>query len=136
MICDRVAILNRGQLKYCGDVDSIGDFVAAAAGVKRKLVVDVDVLGEPAAVNAAFSSYDFEIKAKDNDRSFTVQLTLDNQDDVDALVDQIRSNGVSIAGMTRQHFSLEDAFLKIITQDSQDNVVVSAAQGNSGEGQS
>ena len=136
MICDRVAILNRGQLKYCGDVDSIGDFVAAAAGVKRKLVVDVDVLGEPAAVNAAFSNYDFEIKAKDNEQSFTVQLTLDNQDDVDALVDQIRNNGVSIAGMTRQHFSLEDAFLKIITQDSQDNVVVSAAQGNSGEGQS
>ncbi len=121
MICDRVAILNRGRLKYFGDVDSIGDFVAAAAGVKPGLVVDIDVLGNPDTVNAAFTGYDFKVNARNGERSFTVQLSLGNQDGLDALVDQLRRNGVSIAGMTRQQFSLEDAFLKIITQDSQDN---------------
>ena len=134
MICDRVAILNRGHLKYCGDVDSIGDFVAAAAGVKPGLVVDVDVLGKPDAVNAAFTGYDFEIKTRNGDQAFTVQLSLKNQDGVDALVDQLRRNGVSIAGMTRQQFSLEDAFLKIITQDAQDNGIVSHVDGVSSKG--
>ena len=118
MICDRVAILNRGHLKYCGDVSSIGDFVASAAGVKTGLVVDIEVLGLPAAVNEAFTNYDFEIKSRSGDQAFTVRLSLNNQAAVDALVDQLRSNGVSIQGMTRQQVSLEDAFLKIITQDT------------------
>jgi len=118
MVCDRVAILNRGHLKYCGDVDSIGDFVVSAAGVKTGLVVDIEVLGQPAAVNEGFSSYDFEIKSRNGDQAFTVQLSLNNQAALDELIDQLRSNGISIQGMSRQQFSLEDAFLKIITQDT------------------
>jgi len=121
MICDRVAILNRGQLKYCGDVDSIGDFVAAESGVKPGLVVDLDVVGEPAVVNEAFADYDFKIKSKQGEQSFTVQLTLAEQNDVDKLIDRLRSSGVSVAGLTRQQFSLEDAFLKIINQDTPGN---------------
>ena len=118
MICDRVAILNRGRLKYCGDVSSIGDFVASTAGVKTGLVVDIEVLGQPAAVNEGFSNYDFEIKSRKGDQEFTVQLSLNNQAAVDSLIDQLRGNGVSIQGMKRQQVSLEDAFLEIITQDT------------------
>ncbi len=123
MICDRVAILNRGVLKYSGKVDSIGEFVASEAGVKTGLVVDIDVLGQPAAINTAFSNHDFEIKSRTGDESFTVQLSVEDQNGIDALVDQLRNNGVSIQSMNRQQFSLEDAFLKIITQDSPDDSV-------------
>ena len=123
MVCDRVAILNRGQLKYCGGVDSIGNFVGQAAGAKPGLDVEVDVLGQPAVVNEAFAGYEFEIKARNSDQSFTVQLRLDDQDGVDGLIDRLRTNGVSIAGMTRQQASLEDAFLKIIQEDSTDHAV-------------
>jgi len=119
MICDRVAILNRGLLRYCGAVSEIGDFVKTAAGVATSgLVVDIEVSGAPDNVNAGFAGQQFEITSRNPDQSFTVRLAVPDQNAVDALVDQLRQNTVSIRSMSRQQDSLEDAFLKIVMEDS------------------
>lgn len=118
MVCDRVAILNKGQLKYCGSVSEIGDFVKSAAGATGAgLVVDIGVSGNPDQVNAGFANHQFEIVTRDAEQ-FTVRVSIKDQPAVDALVDQLRSNQVSINSLARQQDTLEDAFLKIVTKDS------------------
>jgi ABC-2 type transport system ATP-binding protein len=119
MICDRVAILNRGRLRYCGAVSEIGEFVKKAAGTATTgLIVDIEVSGSPEHVKAGFNGHQFEITSRNPDQSFIVRLPVPDQNSVDALVDQLRQNSVSIRSLSRQHDTLEDAFLKIVMQDS------------------
>ncbi|MFT5302136.1 MAG: ABC-2 type transport system ATP-binding protein [Mariniblastus sp.] len=118
MICDRVAILNRGELKYCGAVSDIGDFVKEMAGsADAGLMVEVEVKGSPDSINAGFDGKKFEILTKEAGQ-FAVRATLPGQDDVDQLIDSLRQNGVSILAMSRAQVTLEDAFLKIISDAS------------------
>jgi ABC-2 type transport system ATP-binding protein len=122
MICDRVAILNRGHLKYCGSVSEIGDFVKGTAGAgQANLVVDVEIVGDPDAINSAFSGHEFEILNRESGQ-FNVRTKVANQEVIDQLVDSLRKNGVSIHGMSRQVVSLEDAFLKIISEEGRASV--------------
>jgi len=119
MICDRVAILNRGHLKYCGAVSEIGDFVKRMAGVSETgLVVDIEIVGDPDAINTSFAGHKFEIINRESGR-FNVRIGVSDQPVVDQLVDSLRKNHVSIQAMSRQHVSLEDAFLKIISDEEQ-----------------
>lgn len=117
MICDRVAILNRGHLRYCGEVSAIGDFVNQMAGVDSSgLVIEVEVAGTPEAINAGFSGQEFEIKAHDEFEGFKVELTVADQAAIDTLIDRLRAESVSIHSISRQRVTLEDAFLKIVTE--------------------
>jgi ABC-2 type transport system ATP-binding protein len=118
MICDRVAILNRGHLRYCGAVDEIGQFVKDKAGVAETgLVVDVEVAGTPDEINAGFTGFRFEIVSRNNGQ-FAVRVNAATQTEVDQLLDSLRQNNVSIHAMSRQHVTLEDAFIKIISDDA------------------
>ncbi len=118
MICDRVAILNRGLLRYCGNVSDIGDFVKEMAGVKETgLVVDIEVAGSPDEINAGFTGQAFEIISRQPGQ-FMVRLSVGSQAEIDKLIDRLRQNAVSISSMSRQHVTLEDAFLKIISDES------------------
>ncbi len=120
MICDRVAILNRGELRYCGAVTDIGDFVKDMAGVSRTgLVVEIEVAGSADAINAGFEGQSFEIVSRLSDQMFNVRVSSPNQETIDALIDKLRTNDVSIRSMTRQQVSLEDAFLKIVSDQSE-----------------
>ena len=122
MICDRVAILNRGELKYCGAVSDIGEFVKQMAGIGDSgLVVDLEIAGDPDAINEAFTGHKFEILNRDSGH-FNVRAGVASQEIVDQLVDSLRKNQVSIQAMSRQHVSLEDAFLKIISDEDQASV--------------
>ena len=112
--CDRVAILNRGQLKYCGGIKEIGEFIGHSTN--GKIQVSVSVKGDAEAVNNSFNSFDFKICKKLSEAEFDVDVTVDNQSRVDALVDSIRSHGVSLVKLEKQTVSLEAAFLKIVDE--------------------
>ena len=43
-----------------------------------------------------------------------------NQDGIDSLVDQLRTAGISIATITRQKLTLEEAFLRLVRGASGD----------------
>ena len=125
MICDRVAILNRGHLRYCGDVKTIGEFSSGES--KDKIVIEIEVAGNPTAVNEAFGTREFKILERKDAESFNVQVDLKSQSEVDALIDEVRQKGVSIHGLARHHVTLEDAFLKIIS----DHPTAAVAAGGS-----
>lgn len=122
--CDRVAILNRGELKYCGGVSEIGAFIEGeGGGAEGRIKVVVTVKGDPDATNASFAGTTFSIVDRKTTSEFTVEVTLADQDGVDALIDSIRDKGVSIIELERKHVSLEDAFLKIVDDpQSQSNL--------------
>ncbi len=119
MVCDHVAILDRGKLRYSGSVDEIGDFVKSLVGqAVTGIVVDIEVAGSPDQVNAGFAGHSFEITSRENDGRFSVKLSLADQDAIDALIDNLRQHGVSIHSLLRKHVTLEDAFLQIVTDQS------------------
>ena len=120
MICERVVILTRGELRYNGSVADIGDFVKSKADVTdNKIVVEIEVAGAPDVVNEGFTGQNFEIVGN-SDGKFVVKVSLNDQDGVDALVDGLRARGVSIHRMSRKQVTLEDAFLKIVGEPKSD----------------
>ncbi|MFK7767453.1 MAG: ABC transporter ATP-binding protein [Mariniblastus sp.] len=114
MICERVVILVRGELRYDGAVSDIGDFVKDKAGVSAEgIMVEIQVVGSPEVVNAGFAGHTFDVLGSE-DNKHTVKVTLSDQNGVDQLVDSLRSKDISIHGIARQQVTLEDAFLKIV----------------------
>ena len=119
MVCDRVAILNRGHLRYSGSVSEIGEFVKNMAGVASTgTLLEIEVAGSPESINEGFSGQSFEIKAREGTSHFRVKLTVADQAAIDQLVDNLRNKGVSIRSMLRHQVSLEDAFLQIVSDPS------------------
>ena len=124
MVCDRVAILDRGQLRYSGSVAEIDQFVKEKAGVTSTgTMLEIEVAGSPDAINESFSGQSFEIKSREGNENFLVQLTLDDQAAIDGLIDSLRKNGVSIRSMLREQVSLEDAFLQIVKDPNTENQI-------------
>ncbi len=116
MVCDHVAILDRGRLRYSGSVADIGAFVAEQQSQtpSTQLEVILDLLGEQEQISHLFQALpgsQFEVYGSDKIR---VRTKLNDQDDVDRLVDTLRAAGVSIVNLSRKQITLEDAFLQIV----------------------
>ncbi len=117
MVCDRVAILNRGHLRYCGPVDQIGDFVRSQTGEERPNVTlelsstydeAIEALGSPTDGN-------FELLRSESTRSRVIlTIRYSDQDSIDRSVDRVRNAGISLIRLTRKETTLEDAFLQIV----------------------
>lgn len=121
MICERVAILDKGSLRYCGPVANIGQYLTGASGSDQqssaKQVV-FEVLGDPQTLNSSFEGFEFKV-ASVEEGGASVEVVVQDQSEVDQVVDRLRSNGVSITGIETQRVSLEDAFLQLteVTSD-------------------
>jgi len=116
MICDRVAILDKGNLKYCGPVARIGEFLGGATSVESSSVPKLhlfQVSGAPTELHRGFNGYEFKIISNEGGLA-SVEVKVKDQADVDCVVDQLRQNKISIIGMESQRVSLEDAFLQLI----------------------
>ena len=114
LICNQVAILNRGVLRYCGSVSQIGESIQSTTGASGPaIVLDVVVRGDPESIHRAFKDRAFEIRSHD-DHQFTVRVQTRDQSEIDGLIDAIRQNGVSLMELARHNVSLEDAFLEIV----------------------
>lgn len=119
MICERVAILDRGKLQYCGAVDEIGEFVDSKIGHgPGQIKVTMELAGDPDAVKKFFDGQIVSILAKSDGDKQTVELTIANQEELDKVIDRFRQDGISLWSLTRQQVSLEDAFLQIVRDPS------------------
>jgi ABC-2 type transport system ATP-binding protein len=117
LVCDRVAILDKGDLRHVGTVQDI-----TAAGVGNLLGggSEADVLlelaGPDAAVHAGLA--EMNVLARQPCAPGVVRVTLGaiSQADVDACLDRLRRHGVSIVALSRARRSLEDVFLAIVAE--------------------
>jgi len=124
LICDRVAILDKGVLRRVAHVAEItsgrstGRFGGngQAADHQAELELHLDLTGDervirdtlgglPIASWQAISAYDFRVITR-----------VPQQAEVDQLIDHLRTAGVSIIGLSRRRVSLEDAYLEIVAE--------------------
>jgi len=113
MICDSVAILDRGVLRFCGDVSNIGD---AVAGSGDSIVADIELAGDLSDLSALTDGIVFNLTRPAADKSLTARFEFDNQKQVDEFVDRLRSRNISILRLVPQKLNLEDVFLKLIQE--------------------
>lgn len=122
MICQRVAILDKGQLRYCGPVDSIEAFIQSrgqtnASATDAVSNIEFELLGDLEKIKQCFNS-DATITAGAVGKPTTVRIPITDQASADALVDALRNAGISIVAMQPRRVSLEDAFLTLVDESS------------------
>ena len=129
MICQRVAILDKGQLRYCGPVDSIGEFIqsggysattdSGAPPTDAVGKVDFELLGDLEKIKQCFNvTAGATVTQGATGKPTTATIPAIDQASIDSLVDALRSAGVSIVAIQPQRVSLEDAFLTLVDESS------------------
>lgn len=112
LVCDRVAILDKGALMTVGTVEEI-----APKHGSEDLQLLLSLEGEADAIERTFAGNGAELERLPNGHT-QVRINLDGQRQVDELVDKLRAEKISIIDLTRHRLSLEDVFLKIIDKES------------------
>ncbi len=117
LVCDRVAILDQGRLRYVGPVKDVtatgaADTVAGVASPDLHL----DLAGPEQSVHVALSGAQISRWERGSNGLLAVTLKSVDQSEVDRRIDQLRQQGVSIIGLSRDRKTLEDAFLAIVAE--------------------
>lgn len=108
MVCDRVAILDKGELRGLGTTDEI------ARDRVEGIELELEIRGNGQEAKLAIGSRPvIQSEVLDEDH-FQVVLRLSDQAAVDGCVDDLRRRGLSIAGLRRRRVTLEDAFLQLL----------------------
>lgn len=122
LICDNVAVLDRGVMRYCGPVGEIGNFVSSELGnTQSGHSVEFCVTGEVGTIQRVFQGLSgVQIADSNNEHEHIFKVGLPDQASIDGAVDQIRAAGISLIGLSIEQVSLEEAFLKIVGGSSDD----------------
>ena len=108
LVCDRVAILVKGEVRREGRVEEITR--------RQQTEVELTVAGSEAAIREALGLRQIvSVKPLDNNR-FHVVLQIPDQSAVDHSIDVLRTGGISIEELVRRRDTLEEAFLDIVAQ--------------------
>lgn len=110
MVCDRVAILDRGRL--CG----IGAPAELSQQAGQQVEVELEVQGAAEQIEAAFNGQSIVKTVPTGEQQHRITLQLADQAAVNHCIDQLRAQGVSILGFGRRRLTLEDAFLNLVKQ--------------------
>jgi ABC-2 type transport system ATP-binding protein len=125
LVCDRVAILDRGVLKRVANVADItsgrgGAGPLAGNGQPHEqaeaLELHLDLTGAESAIRSALGGLPINSWQNFSPIDFRVVAHAANQSAVDELIDRLRQAGVSIIGLARRRVSLEDAYLEIVAE--------------------
>jgi len=129
LICDRVAILDRGNLRRVANVaeitsgrGSIADSVSAIGGngqphaTPEALELHLDLTGPEATIRQTLGTLPISKWQPFSATDVRVVARVPHQPAVDDLIDRLRRAGISIVGLSRRRVSLEDAYLEIVAE--------------------
>jgi ABC-2 type transport system ATP-binding protein len=108
MVCDRVAILDRGMLRGIGTVDQL--VVAPQRSGSR---VELLVMGQEATIVEALSGWNCQVQPASAD-TFNLSLEVQDQQELDHCIDALRADQISIVSLQHYRMSLEEAFLEVL----------------------
>lgn len=111
LICDRVAILDRGVVRGIGTVEQL--VPQHAAGIE----VTLQLTGRQEAIEttlAGFSAVTMRQIAPDHSEA---RIRLADQHEVDTCLDQLRQQKISVVSLVPHRLSLEDAFMEVLQQN-------------------
>ena len=103
-ICDEIVIMNKGEIIRRGTIDSL---------VAKHNAYKIDIVGTPDTSIAALEKKVQSIECTNNQ----IHITLKEIDELDMVVDTLRSNKVSIRSIIPDRQSLEDYFVDVIGKD-------------------
>ena len=106
MVCDHVAILNRGELKFVG---AISDF-SGDQGAE----LDITVCADEPAVRELLGQQELKKCTALPEGRLNLVLRVKDQADIDRVVDSFRNAGTSIEAMAPRKRTLEDIFLELV----------------------
>ena len=110
LVCDHVAILTKGELKYVGSVEEL-------ASVTNQSELTIEVTGSGEVLKNALQEWTFSLNLiPGSTERYTIRLKVNDQPDVDRVVDSLRQQNVSINSLSRGKVSLEDFFLNVVNQ--------------------
>ncbi|HJN13113.1 MAG TPA: ABC transporter ATP-binding protein [Pirellulaceae bacterium] len=109
LVCDRVAILDKGELRALGTVAEIAP--QKADGIEVELMVS----GDKETVRRALGDRGVT-HWRTEGRNHQILLPIPDQAAVDQCVDDMRRNQVSVIQLNPRRITLEDAFLKLLDQ--------------------
>ena len=112
LICDRVAILHKGEMRYCGSVEDIGARLRAENGEQETFEVELKLQGKTDHLSRVLDGFP-EAQVVQG-AEIQVGLRVQDQVELDRLVDRARTHGFSLIHLQRNRVSLEDAFLSIV----------------------
>ena len=115
LVCDDVAILHRGRLRYCGPVSEVESRLRTESGVRDTLRIEMAIQGSTDAMSAFAATISGAV-VRPGDTT-VIECTADTQGQVDAWVDSLRAAGISLVGLSRSRVSLEDAFLTFTSSE-------------------
>jgi len=78
----------------------------------------LEISGDPQQWAAPFEGLPYASQPKGNSGVTLVKLAVPDQQSVDSLIDRLRREGISIYGLLREQVTLEDAFLRLVSNDS------------------
>lgn len=125
LICDRVAILDRGLLKRVANVAEITSGRAALATSSANgnpqvsaLELHLDLSGDEANIRTALGDLPIANWQPITPQDFRLVTRVPDQTAVDQLIDRLRTARISIINLSRRKVSLEEAYLEIVTAEA------------------
>jgi ABC-2 type transport system ATP-binding protein len=112
VICDTVAILNKGKLLRLGTVNEIK---ASVAGGGAKIPVTIRCGALPEALWSRLNDRGASALTQKENRVESFSMLLESEADVTPLIDLLRSERVDIFSVRPEEKQLEDAFIDVIT---------------------
>jgi ABC-2 type transport system ATP-binding protein len=130
LICDRVAILDKGVLKRVANVAEITSGRGGAASLAggngqpasgaELLELHLDLGGQEPTIRETLNGLPITTWQPFSPSEHRVVTRVADQVSVDQLIDKLRTSGISIVGLTRRRVSLEDAYLEIVAAETVD----------------
>ena len=117
LVCTRIAILAGGEIKAVGRLDELSDHegqqltieIARDEAASEPVTVDPDAwqrILPGRTINA--------VEPLPGRQRVRLQLAVNHQDEINAVVDALRSNGQSIARLDVRRESLEEVFMRLV----------------------
>jgi len=111
LVCDHVAILTRGELKYVGGVEEL-----ASVTSKSELKIDVASTSEE-MLRQILQHWEFTCHPiPGSGEAIAIKVKVGSQTEVDQIIDLLRQQNVSINALSRGKITLEDFFLNVVSQ--------------------
>jgi ABC-2 type transport system ATP-binding protein len=117
LVCDRVAILDRGVLRRVGSVSELTTDPALSGGVGvngDQIELHVELGGDGDLARQTLNFFRVAQFHSVEPLRHHLVIYVQSQEEVDRLVDQLRRVSLSILNLARRRATLEDAFLEIV----------------------
>lgn len=115
LICDRVAILDRGTERFVGTVPDLTRQLLEQQ--PHGLEISFELRGSAETVERLLPRHGVQNWQTTGRDHVLAVARLENQAKVDQFVDELRREGISILQMTRKGATLEDAFLTLMSRE-------------------